>query len=350
MTTVSLLILFGGESSEHDVSIASAKNIFNSCDPQKYDITLCYIPRSGIDWKIVDSFEALDTPGVSVWILPGQQVFMSYERKYLFDVAFPVLHGKNGEDGSVQGLLEMMHIPYVGCGIESSALCMDKHRTKQLLRDSNLPVVQWASLKKGDIVSNTLFDTLQSKILFVKPSRAGSSVGVSRVENASDLKKAVALAHEHDDVAIIEPAVIGRELEVSVLGNVPTHTASGVGEIIVPLGSVNQSDSFYSYDQKYSTNSHALTSLTADLSHKIRSIIRHMALDAYTVLGCSGLARVDFFMTEDEMIYINEINTIPGFTSISMYPKLWDEAGISNRQLVDRLIDLAIEKTYSAQQ
>ena len=250
-----------------------------------------------------------------------------------------MLHGKLGEDGTIQGLADMAHIPIVGCGVESSAICMDKHATKQLIEAHGIPVVPWVIVRRGD---NEKSAVRQIKALdahgpwFVKPSRAGSSVGVTKVTDANKLPAAIEAAHVHDDIALIEIAVIGRELEVAVLGNPPQHKASGVGEII-------PGSDFYDYDDKYSPDSTSKVILDAKLPKALSKVIRQHACDAYEILGCKGLARVDFLLSDELIPYVNEINTLPGFTDISMYPKLWNQKGVSYEVLVDKLIELALE-------
>ncbi len=340
MSKRTVLLAFGGESSEHEVSIASARNVYAALDDDKYDIRLCYIDKSGKWWLLDDWTETpqahggtqlLIAPGTgSLITMPGSQVLHP-------DVILPILHGKNGEDGTIQGLAALAHVPIVGCGIGASALCMHKHQTKQLLKSAGIPVVDWlmvtpATIEKAQVELHTLGDGPW----FVKPSRAGSSVGVSKVESPDGLRAALELALQHDDVALVERAITGRELEVAVLGNPPSHQASGVGEIIPGAD-------FYDYDDKYSSASASRVVLQADLPEDTKERIRTLALAAYQELDCRGLARVDFLLSDDSTPYLNEVNTMPGFTNISMYPKLWQQTGLRYPQLVDRLIELAFE-------
>lgn len=335
-------MVFGGESSEHDVSVKSAKNVYSAINKDKYDVQLCYIDRSGSWWLLQDW---LDSPeertNIQLSIVPGTKHIRTIpnNEEVQIDVLFPVLHGKLGEDGSIQGLADMAHIPIVGCDVESSALCMDKHATKLILETSGIPVVPWVTVCKGESHSKAIKSIKAIDAhgpWFVKPSRAGSSVGVTRVTDSKTMSEAIDLAHQHDNLALIEVAVVGRELEIAVLGNPPSHKASGVGEII-------PGSEFYDYDDKYSADSTSKTVLDAKLPKALTNVIRQQALETYAVLGCRGLARVDFLMSDDLICFVNEVNTLPGFTDISMYPKLWNEKGLSYEALVDRLIELALE-------
>ena len=341
MNRKTVLLLFGGESSEHDVSISSARNVYAAMDNSKYDIRIGYIDRTG-KWWLLDSWqESLEHHGgVRLAAVPGSASFMTLPGEQIIkaDVIFPVLHGKNGEDGTVQGLAETLHVPIVGCGVEASALCMDKHATKQLLQAGGINVVDWLTVSKGssDVPREALEERCGSGPWFVKPSRAGSSVGVSKVTEYEGIAAAVDKALQHDDLVLIERPVIGRELEVAVLGNPPHHKASGVGEIIPGA-------EFYDYNDKYAPDSASNVVINADLPSELTTGIRQAAEKAYALLGCRGLARVDFLVDQDGTAYLNEVNTLPGFTNISMYPKLWQEQGMKYPELVDKLIMLALE-------
>lgn len=358
MSRQTVLLLFGGESSEHDISIMSARNVYAAMDNAKYEVKLCFIDRHG-KWWMLDEWK--ENPkmhgGLQVAVVPGAKSLITIpgDKVVHIDVAFPVLHGKNGEDGTVQGMLEIAHIPYVGCKVEASALCMDKAHAKRILSSINfgISVVPWTEFTrdsnckeflKSDLRNLQQEDGQHSDIVervgagpwFVKPSRAGSSVGVTKVSRFEDLSDAIEKALLHDDVALVEMAVEGRELEVAVLGNPPHHKASGVGEIIPGAD-------FYDYDDKYNENSQSKVIIDADLPDALKEIIRKRACKAYEALGCTGLARVDFLLDPGLTPYLNEINTLPGFTNISMYPKLWHEQGLKYPQLIDRLIELALE-------
>lgn len=342
MKRLAVLMVFGGESSEHDVSLSSAKNIYAAISKAKYDVTLCYIDRDGRWWLQDDWHDAPDNHRRTQLVAaPGTKTLLTVpgSRVLTVDVVFPVLHGKMGEDGTIQGLAAMLHIPVVGCGVEASALCMNKDATKRLAEAEGVPVVPWRTVRSGQdakTIKKLSRELDKHGPWFVKPSRAGSSVGVSKVTDVDELPKAVATALKHDTLALIEIAVIGRELEVAVIGNPPNHKASGVGEII-------PGSEFYDYDDKYSSSSASKTVLDAKLPKALSKVIRQHACDVYEALGCTGLARVDFLLSDDLVPYLNEINTLPGFTDISMYPKLWQEKGVSQTELIDRLIAMSLE-------
>ncbi len=342
MKQLTVMLIFGGESSEHDVSVNSARNVFTAIDKVKYDVKLAYIDREGRWWLLEEWTESPNEhTNVQLVVAPGTRHLLTVpaSKAIPVDVLFPVLHGRFGEDGTIQGLAEMAHIPIVGCGVESSAVCMNKDVTKRILEAEGMPVVPWVIAQRGDDIklTNKAIKKLNPHgPWFVKPSRAGSSVGVSKISVFEDLPGAVARAFEHDDTVLIEVAVSGRELEVSVLGNSPDHAASGVAEIIA-------GSEFYDYDDKYSSESKSKLILDAKLPPALTKVIRRHALDAYRIIGCRGLARVDFLLSDDLVPYLNEINTLPGFTNISMFPKQWEQKGISYSALVDKLIGLALE-------
>lgn len=350
-----VVLAFGGESSEHDVSVNSAKNIFAAIDTSRYDVSLCYIDTEGTWWLVDDPADTSELDQTNVLsVIPGARTFVTTAGKRIqVDVLMPVLHGKNGEDGSIQGLAQLAHIPIVGCDVLASALSMDKVRTKIIVSHpmkSDVKVAKWITFTNPGTFTDELHDwlyaddqtesDLEERIgpapWFVKPSRAGSSVGVSKVDAPEDLAGAIKLAFEHDTTVIVEEAIVGREIEVAVLGNPPNHRASRVGEIV-------PGEQFYSYDDKYSQDSKSVVKLETDIPQSLERIIRQKALKVYEMLDCKGLARVDFFLTPDLEIYLNEVNTFPGFTDISMYPKLWQNEGLSYAQLISELIDLALE-------
>ena len=333
-----VVLLFGGKSSEHEVSLLSAANVYEAIDKNSYFVTLIHISKTGA-WRRVGvvTVGTESDPEVAADISNG--TFVVGADALVADVVFPVLHGKYGEDGTVQGMLDLMGVPYVGCGVEASALCMDKIRTKRLLRQAGIPVVADAVVdartKHEDVAE--MARRLGGDMWFVKPSRAGSSVGVSRVTDVADLPGAVDVAMEHDREVLIEPAVgMARELEVAVLGNYPDIHVSGVGEII-------PGDAFYSYDDKYSADSSSTVLTNAHLSPETEARIRDLAGRAYCEMDCRGLSRIDFLLGADGELFLNEINTMPGFTNISMYPKLMEHAGYTYPQLVDRLVGLALQ-------
>ncbi|SNT29705.1 D-alanine--D-alanine ligase [Ekhidna lutea] len=335
-----LLILCGGQSPEHEISVRSTKNILAAIDRSKYSITLIGISKAGM-WKHLDEgqlLETVDEQGEGVKIVPGASHCFETQHGKLpgFDVCFPILHGPNGEDGTIQGLLRLMNIPFVGPSVLASAASMDKDVTKRLLRDSGLMVANWILIHKGE--GTPSFEEVEKQlgsVVFVKPANMGSSVGVHRVTNKEEWDVAISDALAYDKKVLVEQAINGRELECAVLGN-DNPKATGVGEV--------QSGDFYSYEEKYASGSDAEIVIPAKIDEKYLPALKQTAVKAYKVLDCEGLARVDMFLTEEGTILVNEINTIPGFTSISMYPKLWEEEGLSYADLIDRLIELAIER------
>lgn len=334
-----VLLLFGGESSEHDVSISSARNVYAAIDDDKYDIKLCYIDRGG-KWWLLDTFDLHISTHDAPQLLPalGGKSFVTMPDHHIVkpDVILPILHGKGGEDGSVQGLAQLLRIPIVGCDVTASSIGMDKVASKQIAMAHDIKVVPFVTHLAGDPLPD--FGKLNLSLgspLFVKPSRAGSSVGVSKVHSNDEFAKAIEGAHEHDRVVLIEKAITGRELETAILGTPPNHQVSDVGEIV-------PGEEFYSYEDKYANGSQAVVKLPADISDDVREQIQTAAMTIYRALGCSGLSRVDFFLSHNGEVYFNEINTMPGFTNISMYPKLWRHQGISYPKLIEHLIEDAL--------
>jgi D-alanine-D-alanine ligase len=332
------LLLFGGESTEHDVSIMSARNVIDNIDRRKFRVTLGYISKTG-RWSVVDGVDDLEGGRETAPVLgEAKFVFTDTGDSYAPDVIFPILHGRGGEDGLVQALAELLHIPIVGCGAESSAICMDKVATKQILQAVGINTVPYRVARKYE--TPPTFAEISAELgseLFIKPPRQGSSVGVSKAGNQDEFSAALDQAFKYDDVVLIEKAINGRELETAVLGNPPNIEVSHVGEIVAGAD-------FYDYNAKYAANSASQTTIPADIDDQIADEIRKIARDTFAALGCSGLARVDFFLDGEE-IYVNEINTIPGFTNISMYPKLWLNAGLSYPDLIEKMVNLALEKS-----
>lgn len=302
-------VLFGGRSSEHEVSLLSAKNVMTALDRKKYRVVPMKIPKSG----------RFDMPALR-----------------RFDVVFPVLHGTNGEDGTVQGLLKLLDVPFVGPGVLGSAVGMDKDASKRLLRDAGIPVADFLVFSRGELVEPKSVWRRLGRPVFVKPANQGSSVGVSRAKNAAELRQAVHEAFRYDDKILIEEAIAGREIECAVLGN-DKPRASVLGEIIPRR-------EFYSYEAKYLDENGAALEIPARLPKRLADQGRALALRAYRTLCLEGMARVDFFLTKNGRFLVNEANTIPGFTAISMYPKLWEAGGLSYPMLIDALIRLAIER------
>ncbi|MBQ5330446.1 MAG: D-alanine--D-alanine ligase [Oscillospiraceae bacterium] len=346
-----IAVIFGGKSNEHDISLISAANVISNIDKSKYEVIQIGITKKGrwffypgsVDGIKDNTWETFPD-NVPAAILPdplyrGIATILDGEVNVIrVDAVFPVLHGKYGEDGTIQGLLDMSGIPYVGCGCFASAACMDKEFTHTVLEYHGIKmaryrVIKQSQLSKLDSVTEDIINELGFPV-FVKPSSSGSSVGVNKANSFEELKYAIKIAFSHDRKVIVEEYVKGRELECAVLGD-DNPFASGVGEII----SCNE---FYDYDAKYILGTSGL-SIPADLPAEKAKEIRETAVKAFKAIGCFGLSRVDFFLSGDT-VYLNEINTMPGFTSISMYPKLMEDFGISYSELLDKLIDLAEER------
>lgn len=329
-----IMLVFGGESSEHEVSISSAHNVYAALDDESYDITLCYIDKSGKWWQ-VDSIDELTQESEIVAHL-GEQMFEAAGQAFRPDVVLPILHGKGGEDGTIQGLCKILHIPIAGPSLLGAAVTMDKDLTKRLLRDAGVPVVDWICWQSHQQQPD--YENVIAKLgspIFVKPSNAGSSVGVSKVSDSDSFDKALQIAAEHDDRVIIESAISGREIELAVIG---THEP-----LVTSPGEIVPGQEFYSYDDKYDPNSTSQAHVPADLDVETAVELKRLALIAYRATAGAGMARVDFFVN-GERIFLNEINSIPGFTNISMYPKLWRHEGISYPQLIDKLIEDALSR------
>ena len=344
-------IIFGGKSTEHEVSLQSAKNIVDAIDKDKFNVTLIGIDKNGI-WHLNESTHFLlnsDNPslislhqsGRNIAFILGknEEQIIEFQEKTLsqLDVIFPIVHGTLGEDGSLQGLLKMVNLPFVGSQVLSSAMCMDKDITKRLLRDAGLNITPFIKLAKKNR-KNISFEIASSQLgcpLFVKPANQGSSVGVNKVTSPEEFEAALEMAFTYDNKVLIEQGIDGREIECAVIGN-DEPSASVCGEIELE-------DSFYSYDTKYINDKGATITIPANIPDEISEKIREISIKAYEVLECTGLARVDVFLTNNGEIFINEINTLPGFTNISMFPKLWEVSGLNYSDLITRLIELAIE-------
>lgn len=329
-----VLLLFGGESSEHEVSISSARNVAAAIDTDWFSVVYGYIPRDGARWQRVASID--ERSGDELIPLLGQKTFKVGEDTLGIDVILPILHGLNGEDGTVQALADLLHVPCAGPSLIGAAVTIDKEVTKRLLRDAGVPVVEWLTWRVGDDMPS--YEAAVAKLgptLFVKPSRTGSSVGVSKVTDEAGFAAALTEAARFDDRVLIERAITAREIELAVLGN-------GDPQVTEP-GEIVPGEEFYGYHDKYAADSQSHAIIPAALDNTMIEKLKHSALQAYTATRGHGMARVDFFVTEDNEIYLNEINAIPGFTSISMYPKLWQAAGKSYSQLITDLIELALE-------
>lgn len=351
MSKLRVGIIFGGKSAEHEVSLQSARNILDALDRERFDVSLIGIDKQG-QWHLSDARDfllnaddpariALNRSGEALAMVPGRgerQLLPENPARSLdqIDVIFPIVHGTLGEDGSLQGLLRMANLPFVGSPVLGSAVAMDKDVAKRLLRDAGLDVAPFVTLKRRDAVD---FEALKAQFglpMFVKPANQGSSVGVSKVRDEAEFRDAVALAFTYDHKVLVEAAIVGREIECAVLGN-DDPQASVCGEIVVH-------DEFYAYDTKYINESGAEVVVPAAIDAETNDRIRAVALRAYRALECAGLARVDVFLTAEGRIVVNEVNTLPGFTRISMYPKLWQASGISYSELITRLIDFAVER------
>jgi D-alanine-D-alanine ligase len=352
MRKIRVAVMFGGRSAEHEVSLQSAKNVIESLDKKKYEPVLIGIDKEGRWFLNENSIQLLNSGDPRLIQLSGREHeialtptgsnsrLIRMDEKTVFpkiDVIFPVLHGPFGEDGTIQGLAKLANVPCVGAGILGSAVGMDKDVMKRLLRDAGIPNARFvtiSALNKEKVSYNALKNRL-GNTLFVKPANLGSSVGISKVRNENEFRKAVKLAFDYDLKVIVEEEIRGREIECAILGN-ESPAASVPGEII-------PNADFYSYHAKYIDDNGAALSIPAQLPEYLVKQVQDMALQTFRVLECQGMARVDIFLAHDEKLYVNEINTIPGFTKISMYPKLWEYSGISYTELVDRLIQLAME-------
>lgn len=344
-------IIFGGRSTEHEVSLQSAKNVIEALDKSKFEPVLIGIDKTG-RWQLNESSNYLlnaenpklikinnsDTNVTLVNNNQGGELVHWDKGEGLgkIDVVFPVLHGPYGEDGTMQGLLKLFNVPFVGCSVLGSAIGMDKDVMKRLLREAGIPIAKFIVLRVGEKIE---FNKVKKELgvpMFIKPANAGSSVGVSKVENKQEFDEAIKEALKYDSKILIEQGVKGREIEVAVLGNEDPQ-ASIPGEVI-------PTKDFYSYDAKYISDDGAILEIPAKLSKSEIRKIQQTALEAYKTLCAEGMSRVDMFLTESGEVFINEINTIPGFTKISMYPKLWEISGLSYKDLITKLIELAIER------
>ncbi|MEE1228466.1 MAG: D-alanine--D-alanine ligase family protein [Lachnospiraceae bacterium] len=350
MAEKNIVVIMGGRSSEHEVSLVSAQTVVKNINTDIYNVIMIGITKEG-EWKLIESVGRLKDGS---WVKSKTRAFISpdtHKNELILirdgkadyvhvDVVFPVLHGLNGEDGTIQGLFELAKIPYVGCGIIPSACGMDKFYTKTLvesigIRQAKFVGVRSYELKDMDAVIKRVEEGVPYPI-FVKPSKAGSSCGVSKAENREELVAALRLAAENDDKILCEETIVGREIECGVLGGMDAQ-ASGVGEILA-------ADTFYSYDAKYN-NADSRTIVGPELPEGVEDEIRRDALEIFKVLDGYGLARVDFFLTKDtNEVVFNEINTLPGFTAISMYPMLWAAKGHDIKTLIQELIDLAVNR------
>lgn len=353
MKKLNVCVLFGGISPEHDVSLRSAESVLNHMDPEKYNIFPVGITQEG-DWILYGSDDYSCLPS-GTWLqnpanrktvispIRGQGLLTFEDEtvvREVIDVVFPVLHGENGEDGTMQGLLQMAGIPYVGPHVAASAVAMDKTLTKLVVDTTDVPQAAWLLVRSSELNHrmDAIMDTIEKRFsypVFVKPAGTGSSVGVSKAGGRIALQKALTDAGRYDAKILVEEFIDGREVEVAVLGN-----ASPVASV---CGEIDSGTEFYDYDAKYITDT-SVAYIPARIPEDVAEQVREAAVKVYSAIGCQGLSRVDFFVTyEGNKIVFNEINTLPGFTSISMYPKLFGASGIPYSQLIDELLKLAME-------
>ena len=347
-----LAVIFGGTSTEHNVSVVSGTSVIKNLDKSKYEILPIYIDKDGIWYEYTKDIEEIDVLQIDEEIKELKRIDNVLELLKEQDVIFPVLHGLNGEDGTIQGLFEMVKKPYVGCKVLASSVCMDKVYTKVILEKAGINQAKSEYIRKfrdkyiyidksfNEKICNLdeVCKILETKLkypMFIKPSNSGSSVGISKAKNYEELKKAIEYASKFDKKILVEEEIKGHEVECAVLGNEEV-IASFVGEI-------KAADEFYSFDAKYK-NQESKTFIPADIPDSIQEEIRKQAIKAFKAVDGKGLSRVDFFVEKDtNKIYLNEINTMPGFTKISMYPKLFEHYGINYSKLLDKLIELAKE-------
>ena len=347
-------IVFGGQSAEHEVSLQSARSIFQAMDKNKYDISLLGIDKSG-NWFLLPHEGYLDNEDdpdrICLVTQEDQQITLvpmnnSHRILYLsngelgdtLDVVFPIVHGTSGEDGGLQGFFNLLNLPFVGADILGAAVGMDKDTAKQVLVQQGIPVADFVCYNRATFDESEM-NTAVAKLgfpMFVKPSSSGSSIGVKKASDVNSLLEAIQFAFQYDQKVIVESFVEGREIECSVLGNEDAK-ASLPGEII-------PTHDFYSYEAKYIDKEGAKLVIPAEMPEGKVEELQDMAIRTFHALNCKGLARVDFFLTKDNQLIINEINTLPGFTSISMYPKLWEVSGLKYADLIDELIQLAIQR------
>ncbi len=348
---INIGILFGGKSAEHEISLQSAKNVYEALDKEKYNPVLIAIDKTGKWISHVEAVHLLQPDHLNelntgeqikdVALIPeshGKMTILNGDQSFpVLDVVFPILHGPYGEDGTVQGLLKLANIPFVGAGVLGSAVGMDKDVMKRLLRDAGIPIGKYVCIHaEEEVPSFTEIEKSLGLPCFIKPANLGSSVGISKVNTEKEYLEGLKLAFEFDQKVLIEEFIKAREIECAVLGN-RKPIASIPGEVIA------QHD-FYSYEAKYLDEKGAIIEIPAKISPELTKEVKNLAIKTFEVLCCEGLGRVDVFLTPDNKLLVNEINTIPGFTKISMYPKMWEKTGIPYGELIDRLIILAMER------
>lgn len=349
-----ICVIFGGESTEYEVSLRSAYSVISNLDKNTYDIITVGIRKDGKwflyegDYDCIPSDRWYSDNLCEVSIVHGSKesalaIFNpdGTYKKVQFDVAFPVLHGKNGEDGTIQGLFELAGIKYVGMGVIASSVGMDKTFTKIIFKNAGIPQANWITIAKHELIKlDEKMQDAEAKLaypMFVKPANAGSSIGIGKAKNKDELKACIEEAFKFDRKVLVEEFLTGHEVECAVLGNRGNVKASCVGEIVA-------SQEFYTYDAKYSADSTSELYIPAKLEEKYSEKVRENAIKAFEALDGKGLSRVDFFVDEEKgKFWINEINTLPGFTSISMYPKLFEASGIPYGELLTQLVEIACE-------
>lgn len=356
-----IAVIVGGRSAEHEISLRSGRNVVEAINPEAFDVIVLGIDRSGT-WHRLDREQFLSLPpgdplgvatssnerNVVVRREAERTSLLSSEGRSLcsqIDVVFPVLHGPYGEDGTIQGFLKLADIPFVGPSVLGSAAAMDKDVTKRLLRDAGIPIAKFECFRAEEEEQALKFERIKKSLglpLFVKPANLGSSVGITKVNSEQDYSASIRKAFEYDRKIILEEFIAGREIECSVLGNAEP-IASIPGEIVT-----TESHDFYSYEAKYLDESGAELLIPAPLDSEVASTVQALAITTFKALCLEGMARVDFFLKQDGSLVVNEVNTIPGFTSISMYPKLFEASGIPYSKLIERLVDLAL-KRHSAE-
>ncbi len=344
-----IALIFGGKSAEHEVSLNSAANIFKAFDKNKYDVILIGVSKQGSwyqfetdvfqNFKALNDIELKSEEAICLLCQEGKAVILSLRTQEArpVDCAFPIIHGTMGEDGTLQGYFKILNLPFVGCSVLSSAIGMDKEYTKRLLTAAGIPNSKYVVLKKSNSQAYGKIVQELGTPFFIKPANAGSSVGVHKIKSEADYNTLLQDAFLYDHKVIAEEFIEGREIECSVLGLNENPKASLPGELIVK-------HEFYSYEAKYFDVNGAEIVIPARLDQAVTSEVQKLAIKTFKVLGCDGLARVDFFAKMNGEIYVNEINTLPGFTQISMYPKMWEATGLSYQNLISELIELAFLK------
>lgn len=349
-----IILVFGGKSAEHEVSINSAKNIAAAMDLKQFQLMLIGISAQGSWYRFSKLEDLIEIKSLSDKNLPqsahpcclilklGKPYLLNLQTQELesVDCAFPINHGTFGEDGCIQGYFQMMNLPFVGCDVLSSSISMNKEYMKKVFQNENIPSAKYELLRSHE---NQSYDSLTKKLgspFFIKPASMGSSVGVHKIKSAEDFLTKSKEAFQYDHTLLAEEFIEGREIECSVLGNKTNAKASVCGELV-------PQHEFYSYEAKYLDENGAAIKIPADIPAEIQTKMNQMALHVFRAMNCEGFARVDFFLKKNHEIYVNELNTLPGFTKISMYPKMWGASGLEYTPLITKLIDLAFEKFNS---